>query len=89
VGGGEWEFEAQVVPDLGGLWRRIRPPSASYTVLQAEQPGALGHGATTSVVADLHPQQIGAVALDGVGPDLDDRGLGVFGDVGDPAGQLS
>jgi len=35
--------------------------------LEPEQPGALGHsGATASVVADLHLQQIGAVALGGV-----------------------
>jgi hypothetical protein len=57
-----------VVPDPGGLRSRIRPPSAST---RSKQAGAPGHGgATTPVVSDLHPQQIGALALDGIDPDL-------------------
>src|SRR3954453_2619925 len=71
----------RVVPALGGLWRSIRPPSASARSLRPSSPVPPARVApAASVVADLHPQRVGGVpvAVGGVDLDLDDRGGGVF-----------
>ena len=50
-----------MVPASGGLSRRIRPPSASTRSLRPSRPVPRAKvGAAASVVADLHPQHVGA-----------------------------
>src|SRR3954469_22633317 len=63
------------------------PAECLDAVFEAAQAGAAGQGgAPASVVADLNPQRVGALALDGVDLDLDHRGGGVFGGVGQRLG---
>src|SRR4051794_10973089 len=84
---GEGEFEAQGGAQFGRAVEEDSPVQRLDPVFEAEQAGAAAQSRTAAtVVADLHPQRVGVLALDGVDLDLDQRGGGMFGGVGQRLG---